>query len=387
MRPLLFQALWSAMFACGAIVGCQQAVPPEVETPDAASMTGRQAAFSADRAWEQLRALTQNGPRVIDTPGHEKAQNYIQEQLEKLNLEVEIDEFDLFTPPTSGLEKFGEGGAELAGTEDGDDESETDAPSLFIRSIRATIPGRLRSGSILLIAPYDTQPFDDFDFIGANDGGSGAAVLLELGRVISADPLPYATELIFVDGHAPFAVPNSDGDWRAGLGFVRLAFVKQAQGVSDVHLVVYLNQIGDADLHIVRDLLSHRIYREEFFEAAERLGQTAAFGKEAPFESSGLKHRALSAIGLRRIVSIVDTAFGGDEPPGLYAGTEQDTMDQCSPESLDAVGRVVLEGLEAISKWLIKIERFSLLPLEASPEPEPEAEPGSAEQAADETQH
>ena len=166
---------------------------------------------------------------------------------------------------------------------------------------------------------------------------------------------------------------------------MQLAYAKKEQGISDIHLVVYLNRIGDADLHIVRDLLSHRVYREEFFEAARRLEQTAAFEQDAQFESTDLKHRSLAAIGLRRIVSIVDTAYGGDEPPGLYAGTEQDTMDRCSPESLEAVGSVVLEGLDAISQWLIKIERFSQLPLAASPGSEPE--PEAAEQSGDETQH
>ena len=137
--------------------------------------------------------------------------------------------------------------------------------------------------------------------------------------------------------------------------------------------MVYLNRIGDADLHIARDLLSHRIYREEFWKAAQRLDRTDVFHMDAPFESTGLKHRDLSTIGLRRIVSLVDTTFGGDEPPGLYAGTEQDTMQRCSPESLEAVGSVVLEGLEAISKWLIKIDHFSRLPLEPTSAPEPEA--------------
>lgn len=367
MRSLDLHTLCAAMLVSGVIVGCQQvpvSTPSAIEPLEVPSMTGRQAMFSADRAWEHLRALTQNGPRDTDSQGHASARDYIRQQLEKLNLEVEIDEHDLLAPSTS----------ESEAAESEEEPPEADAPSLFIRNISATIPGQLGSGSILLIAPYDTQAFDEFDFIGANDGGSGAAVLLELSRVIAADPLPYATELVFLDGHAPFVLPDSGGQRRRGLGLVRLAFARKQQDVSDVHLVVYLNRVGDADLRIVRDLLSHRIYREEFFEAARRLGLTDVFRVAAPFESTGLKHSALSAIGLRRIVSIVDNSFGGEEPPGTYAGTDQDTMDRCSPESLDAVGRVLLEGLEAISKWLIKIERFSQLPLDVPPGPEPQQE-------------
>jgi glutaminyl-peptide cyclotransferase len=382
MRPLVVHTLCAAILVFGGIVACQQ--PPELAPREAASvevppMTGRAAMFSGDRAWEDLSALTQIGPRVIDTPGHAKARDYIREQLEKLKLDVEIDERDILAPSEAAEGEV----------------SETDAPSLFIRNISATIPGQLSSGSILLIAPYDTQAFDEFDFIGANDGGSGAAVLLELSRVIAAEPLPYATELVFVDAHARFALPGIAGMRHKGAGMVQLALAKQEQGVSDIHLVVYINRIGDADLQIVRDLLSHRIYREEFFSAAGRLGHEGAFGPDAPYQSSGLKHPALSAIGLRRIVSIVDTTYGGDEPPGLYAGTDQDTLDHCSPESLNAVGGVVLEGLEAISAWLIKIERFSRLPREKSavtesqaepqPEPQPRPESEDAEPAGDAT--
>ena len=55
--------------------------------------------------------------------------------------------------------------------------------------------------------------------------------------------------------------------------------------------------------------------------------------------------------------------FGGEEPPGLYAGTEDDDLEHCSAESLDAVGRVSLEALGTISQRLAKIDRFADSPL------------------------
>ena len=123
--------------------------------------------------------------------------------------------------------------------------------------------------------------------------------------------------------------------------------------------MIYLNRVGDADLRIARDLMSHRIYREEFWKAAAALDRTHAFPRDAAFENAGIAHRYFVRIGLRQIVSIVDTSFGGDQPPGLYAGTAQDTIARCSPESLETVGVVVLEALDAISKRLGKIDRFS----------------------------
>ena len=64
-------------------------------------------------------------------------------------------------------------------------------------------------------------------------------------------------------------------------------------------------------------------------------------------------------IGLRQVVTIEDTAFGGDQPPGLYADTAQDTIARCSPDSLQTVGVVVLGALDAIAGRLGKIDRFA----------------------------
>ncbi len=382
MRSSEVHTLCAVLLFAGAIAGCQQSpqvAPRAVEPAPPTTTTGRQTGFSADQAWSHLQALTAIGPRVIDTEGSAEARKYIQAQLEKLNLEVHIDERDIMASPKP--ESDDESEADATG------ETEPEPVSLFVRNVVATIPGTLGSGSIVLIAPYDTQAFEDFEFVGANDGGSGAAVLLELARVIAANPLPYSTELVFLDGQAPFTLPDGNGSRRKGAGLVRLAMEKREQGAADVHLVVYINRVGDADLHIARDLLSHRIYREEFFDEARRLGQTDAFRPDAPFESTGLKHQPLSAAGIRRIVSIVDTSYGGDEPPGLYAGTEQDTIDHCSPDSLDAVGGVVLAGLETISKRLIKIDLYSGKPVESSPATEQQTESEAVTPDGDDAQH
>ena len=45
----------------------------------------------------------------------------------------------------------------------------------------------------------------DPEYVGANEGASGAALLLELARVIAEKPLPYTTWIVFLDGEAPSA--------------------------------------------------------------------------------------------------------------------------------------------------------------------------------------
>ncbi len=150
-----------------------------------------------------------------------------------------------------------------------------------------------------------------------------------------------------------------DGTLLREIGSFGLASRLAEQGSANVRLIVYINRVGDADLRIARDLMSNRIYREEFWRAASALGWTRAFARDAAYENAGVTHAAFSQIGVRQVVSILDTSFGGDQPPGLYSGTAQDTLERCAPESLESVGEVVLEALDAISTRLAKLDRFA----------------------------
>ena len=63
----------------------------------------------------------------------------------------------------------------------------------------ATIPGA-RKERIVIAGHYDTKLFREFRFVGASDGGSSAAFLLELARVLKARKNPLTIELLFLDG-------------------------------------------------------------------------------------------------------------------------------------------------------------------------------------------
>ncbi len=316
--------------------------PTASSNPEVAAsgqFSARVAAFSADRAWRDLQALSEIGARPVGSRGNQRARDYLGEQLEELGVEVEIWEVDYAKP------KAGSPGADSA------------TPS--VRNLSAILPGTQSQDRIVLVAPFDSQSFENFEFIGANDGASGAAVVLEVARAIRSHPLPYATEIVLLDGESPFRLPDERPGFHREVGSFGLASRLAAEGVSGTRLIVYLNRVGDADLRIARDLMSHRIYREEFWKAAATLGRDHAFSRDAVYESVGVSQSSFAQIGLRQIVSIVDTSFGGDQPPGLYAGTVDDTIERCAPESLETVGMVVLEALDAISTRLAKIDRFA----------------------------
>ncbi len=314
-------------------------VPSSRERADLDAASARIASFSVDRAWRDLRALTEVGARPVGSRGNDQARDYLRAELENLGVEVESWEVDY---------------ANAGGTSSG-----ADTPEIRVTNLSAIIPGTQSQDRFLLVAPFDSRSYDDFEFIGANDGASGAAVVLEIARAIAADPLPYATEIVFLDGESAFSHDAGQGPFYREVGSLGLASRIQEAGIFGIRLMIYLNRVGDADLRIARDLMSHRIYREEFWKAAATLDRTYAFPRDAAFENAGIAHRYFGQIGLRQIVSIVDTSFGGDQPPGLYAGTAQDTIERCSPESLETVGVVVLEALDTISARLAKIDRFA----------------------------
>ncbi len=359
MRPHIAAPLCLALLLGPLAPGCERteslvawAAGPSVDT----------GGFSSDRAFDDLRALTEIGPRVAGSEGAARARAYIEGELDKLGLEVEREEVSVTFSP--------------------------DSPPLELTSLIATVPGESED-LFVLAAPYDTRPFEAFDFVGANDGGSGAALLLELARVLSGHRLPYTTLFVFLDGEAIRGGGDSDTPRLERLGSSGLAHRWATEGVlRRIRLLVLFNQVCDPDLRVARDLRSHRMYREEFWGAAARLQHEDAFPPGQPFESPSASHLSFLNRGLRPVVAIVDTSFGGDEPPGSYANTEDDDLEHCSPQSLEIVGVVTLETLGRLAQRLERIDRFADAPsVEPSGAGEVEADAssgGGAEAASEE---
>jgi hypothetical protein len=310
-------------------------------------LPGRAGEFSGERAWQHLVALVELGPRPAGSPANAEARGYLSGQLEALGLSVHTH-----STPLPGR---------AADPADPIDPADPVARGpIVVRSLEVEISGTRHSGSFVLAAPFDSRDVGGIAYAGANDGASGAAVLLEVARVLAADPLPYTTRLYLLDGESAFqATPGSVAS-NVGSG-VLIARLRDA----DVHLVVYLNQVGDRNLQISRNALSHRMYRNEFWKAAARLRRAAAFPSDGEFELGGARERLYSQSRLRQVVWIQDVSYGGLEPPGIHANVEQD-LAYCSPESLNTVGAVTLEALDAISRRLLKIDLFATSPTSAS---------------------
>jgi hypothetical protein len=338
-RLIVVAAGAGLMLACGSTGGPPTEAPVLEDAVPRSSMLGD--GFDPAEAMAHLENLVDFGPRVMGSAGAAAARSYVRAHLEGLGLEVEERSRPV------GL---------------------TDSDPVDLVNLAVLIPGTAPDpiGEIVVVTPLDTAPRDTFELLGANEGGSGSATVLELARALARSPLPYPTRLVFLDGEV-----FEDG---LRLGIQVAAFELQGH---DVRLLLYLHQVGDADLEIRRDLVSHRVFRDSFFRTAARLGHGEAFAAQKGFDQIPGGHELLFRNGFRQIVALSDIRYGGSETPGDFWRTAEDNLDHVSSESLGVVGETVLEGLKDIGAHLRRVDAHSQVTRPADePEPgEPETQP------------
>jgi len=167
-------------------------------------------------------------------------------------------------------------------------------------NLEATIPGD-SPDLILLAAPYDSAYQQSFEHLGVNDGASGAALLLELARVIASQPLPYTVRCYFLDAEAPLGRGSAEEAESQLLGSMAAALtLESSQELASTRLLLLLNRVSDADLRIARDRFSHRTYREAIWRAAAELGYDDTFSPAAEFGAPVAGHRSFLNRGMRR---------------------------------------------------------------------------------------
>ncbi len=328
------------------VVGCESA-PEADEAPHGDSASSQDApnpprdpaAFSGALAFEHLRELAAIGPRQSGTRGAARARRVLERELTAAGAKVEELQVRVPVPGAAGAEPAFEEAVHLV----------------------AVLPGE-SSDRFLLAAAYDTRDIPGKDFAGANASASGPALLVELTRALLHRSRPYTIVVVMLDAdrlpalHPGVGFPGA----RAFAAHLR----EGSAGFDDIRLAVVFQQVGDLDLSIARDLRSHHVYREFFWEAAGVLGQGAYFAPDAGVESVEGSHLELIEAGLPRTVLIADPRYGGPDMPGRYAASEQDTALRCSPHSLEVVGSVTLEALDRIATRLARIDRFRASPLE-----------------------
>lgn len=297
------------------LVSCLAAAcsSPELPTP------APTASFDADRAWSDLEAIVAFGPRPSASPANAKLRDFLCDELRAAGLDPQREPFTDETPV--GPLDFENVYADLAPLD----------PS---------------APWILLVTHFDTKRLPGH-FVGANDGGSGTAILLELARVLAKDnERSLGIRILFVDGEEAINLEWEGNDNTYGSRHHANA-LHAAGDTARFGACVLLDMLGDKDLKILHETYSRRELMELFESEAERLGlgQYMATRRWLPVKDD---HLSFAAVGIPA-VDLIDFEYG---PNNAYWHNEKDTLEHCSAASLKVAGDLVLGSLPAVEAWV-----------------------------------
>ena len=294
--------------SCVALVialGCQAKAGGE-------SAVSREVEFSGPTALKYIEQQLAFGPRVPNTPGHQKTGDWLLGELRARADTVVVQAF---------RHKTGKG--------------ETLRLRNFFARFRPQATDR-----ILLLAHWDTRPFADksanlgqqrLPVPGANDGASGVAVLLGVADALQAKPPAIGVDLLFVDGE-DFGDFADSTETLIGSRY----FAKHLPPGYTTLFAVLFDMVGDKDLQILEEGYSVQNAPEvvqRVWQTADRLGYGNIFVKRVT-QALTDDHVPLQRAGIRAI-NVIDFDFP-------YHHTTEDTLDKVSAESLQIVGNVAV---------------------------------------------
>jgi hypothetical protein len=294
------------------------ASPNEVSASTAASQKpadiGPPPAFNSARAMQYVKEIVALGPRPIGSANHKKVEDYIH-----AHLKGDVVEDDAFT---------------VTATEG----------KVPVHNIVAKFPGT-RDGIIVIASHYDTNwPLKDTSYIGANDGASSSALLLEIANQLRGKKLDgYSVWLLWDDAEESMRLPWYDPESLYGVRHIAQQWENDGT-IKKIKAFLLEDMIGDADLNIDRDQNSTPWLEDMVYQAATRLGyQSHFFARTNQIEDD---HIPFVQRGVPS-ADLIDLNYGYNN---VFWHTTQDTVDKLSPKSLEIVGMVTLETVQMLGK-------------------------------------
>ena len=286
--------------------------------------------FNSRRALDLIRKQLSFGSRTIGRPGHKSAKRFLERELRRYADYVTVQNFRWRDFDLTNYIGW------ICAEEVSAGESPAPPPGS-----KEPCPGRAGdSPAILLSAHWDTHPYASRDpdrsrrrlpVPGANDGGSGTAILLELARGMRRVRPPRNVLLVLFD-----AEDYGLGDqWFIGSKRFARTWVQDGKKPR-IDYGILLDMVGDRDLNIYTEGFSaQRAPRvvEKILAAAKRVGAPSFYPEVKHYVRDD--HIPLNDAGLPT-ADIIDFDY-----PAWH--TSRDTLDKVSPRSLEEVARVVAE--------------------------------------------
>lgn len=278
--------------------------------------------FDSQRAFEYLVKQVEFGPRVPGTEAWKNCRAYYVEHYKNLGLPVDSQAFE-FLDPYSGKN------VPLVNV------------IVKIEGVDSKEPG------ILFVAHYDSRPRTDFPsslelaslpISGANDGASGAAVLMEIAYLLSQKKPPRNIDLVMVDGEDWGETGDNDYYLLGSREFAKRGIRNKYQ------FGIVIDMVGDSDQQIYREVFSqdfHPELNDMVWNTARELGITTFVDSTVHMVLDD--HASLATSGVPAI-DIIDFDY-------KYWHTDSDLVSKCSAASLENVGKVLLHICYNPSIW------------------------------------
>jgi Zn-dependent M28 family amino/carboxypeptidase len=178
-------------------------------------------------------------------------------------------------------------------------------------------------------------------FVGANDGGSSTAFLIELARVLKTRQNALPIEIVFFDGEEAVVDWNLGNDHTYGSRhYVQTA---RSEGtLRQIKAMILVDMIGDRDLRVLRETNSTPWLTDVIWQTAKRLKRREFVDEEFAVEDDHIEFLKAGV----PAVDLIDLDY-----PAWH--TAADTIDKVSAASLQAVADVLMAALPGIEKRLV----------------------------------
>lgn len=284
--------------------------------------------FNPNNAYNYIKKQTDFGPRIYGSEAHKKARDFFKEEIKSMGYEVFSNNFE--APYIKG--RRGENIYAFLKKEN--DERENNEEYIIVASHYDSRSVAEKDSKI----ENRNKPID-----GANDGASGAGILLELMRALKNEKLPYSVCFILFDleddGNLFYSGGNSliETDWIQGsIAFVNEIILKdKTLSKEKIKFGILLDMVGGKNAQFKYESFAYAYYPniyEKIWQFAKDLGYRNYFIKE----HYGTITDDHTPFLIERIpfIDIIDMGY-------KYHHTLEDTIDKIDIKTIEAVGNTV----------------------------------------------
>jgi Zn-dependent M28 family amino/carboxypeptidase len=283
--------------------------------------------FSGDSAYAFVEKQVGFGPRVPGTPSQAACAAWLAGKFRAYGADVIVQE--------ANIKVF-------------------DGKTVPMKNIIARFqPGK--SNRLLLMAHWDSRPFADQDpdpakrdtpIPGANDGGSGTGVILEIARCLQQQATTLGVDLILFDVEDYGAPSHREVEGKPEYWCLGSQYWSKNPHVAGyfARFGILLDMVGSPDAEFTHEEVS-RVYAQTVLDKVWTAGNQLGYGRYFTFQKTAQlidDHRFINEIIGIPSIDIIQYDPATESSFGSYWHTQSDNMGNISRSTLKAAGQTLL---------------------------------------------